>query len=179
VERAAPVRHCFRFAASWRPIGLLVGAGAGLVVIGWVLLLLNGFLPSASWWLVVVRMGVVLVGGAAVIAGVSFLGLGLWVGFVRLLRAPVVRTTNDGLRIAHLGWRSVCVPFAELKWARREQPENGTEYVVLVYGPALETESVGRGEIGTVAYETLLALLAERCPDCFAPDPPAGWRMPY
>lgn len=179
MEQTAPVEHCFRFAASWRPIGLFVGAGAGLVGIGWGLLLLNGSLPAASWWLVVVRMAVVCLGGAAVISGASFLGLGLWVGFVRLLRVPVVRVTPDGLRIAHLGWSSVFVPFAELKWARREQPENGTEYVVLVYGPELRTESVGRGEIGAVAYETLLVLLAERCPDCFAPDPPAGWRMPY
>jgi hypothetical protein len=179
VERTAPVERYFRFAAPWRPIGLLAGSGAGLVGIGWGLLSLNGFLPSASWWLVVVRMAVVALGGAAVIAGASFLGLGLWVGFVRLLRAPVVRVTDDGLRIAHLGWRSVCVPFAELKWVRREQPANGAESVVLIYGPDLRTESVGRGEIGAVAYDALLALLAERCPDCFAPDPPAGWRMPY
>jgi hypothetical protein len=179
VEQTAPVQHCFRFATSWRPVVLFVGSGAGLLGVGWAILQLNASLPSGSWWLVFVRMAVVLLGGTAVIAGASFFGLGLWVAFVRLLRVPVVRVTADGLRVAHLGWSSVLISFASVKWVRREQPPKGAEYVLLVYGPDLETESVGSGEIGPAAYDTLLALLAERCPDAFAPDPPAGWRMPY
>ena len=179
MERDAPVQHCFRFAGSWRPIALLVILGAGLGAIGWILISLSGWLPSASWGLVLVRLTVLLLGGAAVIAGISFFGLGLWVAFVRLLRVPVVRVTADGLRIAHLGWAAVFIPFASVKWVRREYPKNGLEYVLLVHGPDLETESVGSGEISPTEYETLLALLTERCPDCFATDPPVGWRMPY
>jgi hypothetical protein len=179
MERDAPVQHCFRFAGSWRPIGLLLGLNAGSVVIGAVLILLGNQLLPAPWGLALVACALYVVGWTAVTTSGSFLVLGLWIVFVRLIRVPVVRVTADGLRIGHLGLNSVLIPFAGVKWVRREHPPNGVEYVLLVHGPDLETESVGSGEIGPVDYETLLALLAERCPDAFAPDPPAGWRFPH
>ena len=71
----------------WRPsaraLRLAVAAGAvsvavpllfvsawlvPLVWIGWALLLLKEFIPSASWWLGVVRVAVLALGGTAVIA---------------------------------------------------------------------------------------------------------------
>jgi hypothetical protein len=179
MERAAPVQHCFRFVGPWAPIGF-VGRNAGCVVIGAALLLLGQAMLPVSWPSGRALVACVLygAGGTVVITGGCFFALGLWIVFVRLIRVPVVRVTADGMRIGHLGWNSVLIPFASVKWVKRELPRNGAEYVLLVHGPDLQTESVGRHEIGPTAYEALLALLAERCPDAFTEDPPAGWRFP-
>lgn len=180
MARAAPVQHCFRFIASWQSVVLLVGLNAGTLVVGAALILLGqSLLPAQLGWRALAVGTLYALGGTVVITSGCFLALGFWIVIVRLLRVPVVRVTADGFWIAHLGWRAAFIAFDSVKWVKRELPMNGVEYVVLVHGPDLKTESVGSGEIGQTDYDTLLALLAERCPDAFTEDPSAGWRMPH
>jgi hypothetical protein len=179
VTQAAPVEASFRFAAPWWAILVFAGVSALLVVLGWGLCVVAEGLFDVSWWLVLPAFTVGVLGGSLALCGVIGLWLAVWCALTRAVGRRVIRVAPDGLWVWRpFGWWSVFVPFASVAWVKREQTERGGDGVWIVHGPDLRTETVGKPALRSADYDALLALLADRCPGAFTPDPPAGWRPP-
>jgi hypothetical protein len=168
----------FRYSGSWWNSLVAAGCGLGLAATGFALsawAVLLAVLSRWEWWVVpsILLFGA---GGAdLVLASLAGLWAAIWSGAARVLGWKVVRVADNGLWL----WRSQFVPFDSVVWVKHEHPGNPTEFVRIVHGPDLTNERVCADEICPADFAALLAVLADRCPAVFTPDPPPGWRPTY
>lgn len=175
---ATAVVNDFRFVGPWRPIACLIVIGAVMLAAGCGLTIASEQ-ALASGHSLVLFLTTATLGGLLAACGPVVAGTGLWFALLRAARRRVVRAVAGGLWIWRpFVWWSRFVPFESVRWVKRARPKEGADFVQIVHGPALATESVGAGLIGPAGYGLLLALLADRCPAAFTPNPPEGWRPP-
>jgi hypothetical protein len=169
----------FRLVGGLWAIPCIAAVGALLFVIGWWSWTAAEWLAGVSWWWFPVFLNAAMMGLLFLLTGLGCIWVAFWAGVARIVGRRVLRVDDDGIWVWRpLVWWSRFVPFESVRWVKREQPKEGVDVVWIVHGPNLTNESVGMGQIHPADYDALLALLADRCPAAFAPDPPEGWRPP-
>jgi hypothetical protein len=96
----------------------------------------------------------------------NFSGDGLVMVYVRPDRIWISR----GVEIFE---KTDVIAYHEIAWVKDESTPRGERRLRIVYGSNLETTFVTWLEAAD--FEVLLALLKERCPAAFTPDPPVGY----
>jgi hypothetical protein len=172
----------FPYAGSWsRPLVLLgchtVFGVLAFGLAGWTVLV--GLASEGRWWVV---PSILMFGAATLylfLLSVTVLSIAIWLVVARVVGWSAVQVTDSAVWLSEpFAWSSRFIPFDSVLWVKHEQSPDGVSFVRIVYGPGLGSGCVRADDIRPADFDAFFALLAERCPAAFTPDPPPGWQPP-
>jgi hypothetical protein len=176
-----PTVRMFKWCPPWSRLLGLAGFGVMLIAFGCGVCLAGFALWDLGIWFVLPAVLVLALGGLLMLSGLMvfcfqypclILAHALGYSVILSVHADSLWIRESPLR--DLFQKTVIVPFETIVWVGREGAAGQRGRIRIVHGPDLKTETVD--EIGQADAEALLAILAERCPAAFTPQPLPGCR---